>query len=257
MYQLKSKNILITAGPTWVSIDKVRVISNIFKGTLGLLIAKEAVKRGGKVTLLLGPGREFFLKKNSKNLKVLPFKFFDELFRLMKKEISSHKYDIIIHSAAVADFAPTNYYKGKISSRQSKIVIHLKPTIKIVDQIKKWDPKIFLVKFKLEVDLNKKELIERAYKSMLDSQADLMVANDLKDMKGEKQKTFIIDPEKNILVCQTKKEIAKKLLEVINKNLKMKANKKLISFLKPTYFCDCNCLSIKKLALKNYKTSFF
>jgi len=219
MKTLKNKKILITAGSVWVPIDKVRVITNIFKGTLGFLIAKEALKRRAKVTLLLGPGGVIIPKQLSRKMKVKQFRFFDELYKLMKKEISSKKYDIVIHSAAVADYAPTHYYKGKISSRRQSLLIHLKPTVKIVDQIKKWGPKVYLVKFKLEVDINKKELIEGAYKSMLDSNADLMVANDLKDMKNEGHEAFIINSERKIIVCKTKKEIAKKLLNIITNEL--------------------------------------
>ena len=63
MSQLKNKKILITAGPTWIPIDKVRVITNIFKGRLGIIIAKEAIKRKAKVTLLLGPGLISFSQK--------------------------------------------------------------------------------------------------------------------------------------------------------------------------------------------------
>jgi len=212
---LKNKKILVTAGPTWVSIDKVRVITNIFSGRLGLLIAKEAAKKGAKVTLLIGPGPFSFFKSKNKNLRVLHFKYFDELYNLMKREISSKKYDIVIHSAAVSDYTPTSHYKGKIKSGKENLIIKLKPTIKIVDQIKKWDKKVFLIKFKLEVNVKEKELIERAYESMLASDADLMVANDLKDMKGERQKAFIIDKEKKIILCQNKKEIAKKVLNSI------------------------------------------
>jgi len=220
MKTLKNKKILISAGPTWVPIDKVRVITNIFGGTLGLLIAKEAVKQGAKITLLMGPGPYSLFKSKNKKLKVIHFKYFEELYHLMRKEISSKKYDIVIHSAAVADYVPIKFYEGKIKSGKKNLVIKLKPTIKIVDQIKKWDPKIFLVKFKLEVNVSKKELIEKAYKSMLFSNADLMVANDLKHMKGEKQKAFIIDRKKEIIYCGEKKRgIVKNLFKIISKKL--------------------------------------
>jgi phosphopantothenoylcysteine synthetase/decarboxylase len=96
-------------------------------------------------------------------------------------------------------------------------LIKLKPTIKIIDRIKKWDKKVFLVKFKVESNLQKKDLIEGSYKSMLFSNADLIVANDLKDMKDDKHKAFILDSEKNIIICNTKLEIAKNLLDTISK----------------------------------------
>ena len=60
---LKNKNILITAGPTWVPIDRVRVISNIATGKTGILLAKSANKLGAKVTLVLGPVGEVGLEK--------------------------------------------------------------------------------------------------------------------------------------------------------------------------------------------------
>jgi len=212
------KKILVTAGPVWVAIDEVRVITNIFRGNLGFLLAKEGAKRGAKVTLLWAQGGMSLPKKLPQNLKVIPFKYFDELFKLMKKEIKSKKYDIVLHSASVADFKPKKCYFGKISSKKD-LILHLEPTIKIVDYIKKWDPKIFLVKFKLEARLKKKELIERAFESMLKSKADLIVANDLKNIKEKKHLAFIIDPQKNIVSCQTKKEIVKKLFLILKKKI--------------------------------------
>ena len=74
------------------------------------------------------------------------------------------------------------------------------------------------MKFKLEVNVSEKELIDRTYKSMLVSNADLMVANDLKHMRGEKQKAFIIDPLKKVIKARDKKDISKKLLLIIAKN---------------------------------------
>lgn len=73
------------------------------------------------------------------------------------------------------------------------------------------------MKFKVEANLKKKELIKRAYKSMLISNADLMVANDLKNITDEKHKAFIIDSKKNIIQANTKEEIAKKLLNIVTK----------------------------------------
>ncbi len=227
---LKNKKILITGGPVWVPLDKIRVISNVFTGELSLLLAKEAAKKGAKTTLLLGPTPLPFQEKLPKNLKIIRFNFFDELYKLMKKEISSGQYDVVIHSAAVADFMPEKITEGKINSEKKNLSIKLKPTPKIADKIKKWDPNVFLVKFKLEVNQNKKELIKRAYNSMLTSSADLIVANDFKNIKKEAHWAFIIDPirekssnrvneRKNIISCRTKKEIAKKLLNIIIKKI--------------------------------------
>ncbi len=215
---LKDKKILITAGPVWISLDEVRVITNIFNGILGLIIALEAQRAGAETTLLLGPGRIQIPSKIPLNLKLIRFKYFDEFFDLMKKEVSLNKYDVIIHSAAVSDYEPIKVHEKKIKSGQKNLIIQLKPTLKIVDQIKKWDPSIFLVKFKLEVDSRKKELIHRAYNSMTKSEADLMVANDLKNMSGKHEAT-IIKKDGTTVECKGKKEIAQKLLYMIKESI--------------------------------------
>ncbi len=213
---LKNKKILITGGPVWVPVDKVRVMTNIFGGSLGLEIAKKAAKIGGAVVFLLGPSKIDIPQNLPKNLKIIRFKYFDDLLSLMKKNISD-RCDIVIHSAAVPDYAPKKIYNGKIKSGKKELIISFKPTIKIVDLIKKWNSSVFLVKFKLEVGLSKKELIDTAYKSMIFSKADLMVANDLKNTSG-KHEAFIIDKNKDIIECEGKNIIAQKLLHKI-KNL--------------------------------------
>lgn len=209
---ISGKNILITAGPTWVAIDKVRVLSNIASGRTGMAIASRAQKMGAKVTLLLGPGQIVPDKELKKNIRVLDFRYFDELYDLVKKEVKGKKYDIFIHSAAVSDYRPVKTSPGKIKSNRQELTIKLKPAIKIVDQIKKIDPSIFLVKFKLEIDKPDTQLINIAYKSMLHSNADLIVANTL-------QKTFIISPSKEVWKIKERKELGETLLKVISRDL--------------------------------------
>lgn len=211
--KLKGKKILITAGPTWVAIDKVRVITNIFSGSLGLVIAKKARDAGAMVVLLMGPGR-ITLPKESTNFKIIRFKYYEELLTLIKNQITPNGFDIIIHSAAVSDYKPVISKEAKIKSGKKDLIIKLKPTIKIVDLIKKIDPKIFLVKFKLEVNLTEKKLIDIAFKSMLQSKADLIVANDFKTVI-KNHKAFILDREKNIISCNSKEVIADQLIKSI------------------------------------------
>jgi len=224
--KLKGKKILVTAGPVWVPIDRIRVISNIFRGSLGLLVAKEAVKKGAKATLLLGPGNLSLLKRTPKGLKIIHFRFFNELFDLMKREISSREYDAVVHSAAVSDYLPASFYPGKIRSGKREILIRLKPTIKIINQVKKWDPDVFLVKFKLEVGKNKKELLKKGKEALEESSADLLVANDLKDIRGNRHRAFILDKKGGVIVCQTKQDIARSILLRLSQMLNSSAKRK-------------------------------
>jgi len=210
----KKGNIIVTAGPTWVPIDKVRVITNIFSGKLGYLIARKAAKKGLKVILFLGPGRVCTSKKQYKNLEIIRYKYYNELFDLLKKAVSSKKYGTLIHSAAIADYTPRPV-NAKIKSGKLNLIIKLKPTIKIVDQVKKWDPNIFLVKFKLETDISKDKLINVAYNSMLKSNADLMVANEFSKISSKYHQAYIINPEKKVETIIGKENIAKKLLDRI------------------------------------------
>ena len=83
--KVNKKKILITAGPVWVPIDKVRVMTNIFGGALGYEIAKQAAKLGFDVVLLMGPGRTCFT--NKEKFKIIKFKYFEDIYELLKKEI--------------------------------------------------------------------------------------------------------------------------------------------------------------------------
>lgn len=216
-----NKRILITAGPVWVPIDKVRVITNIFSGKLGLIIANLAHTLGADVTLLMGPGKILVPAKKLSRFKIIKFRYFDELLELVKTHVGSKRYDVIIHSAAVSDYRPIFVKRGKIKSGKKELSIRLKPTIKIVDLIKKIDPDIFLVKFKLEVGLSQQELINIAYRSMIQSNADLIVANDFQTVtRGHKNHVaFIINPQKLIKKITGKEKIADELLRLIGLRL--------------------------------------
>lgn len=219
--KIKNKRILVTAGSVWVPIDKVRVITNIFNGRLGVTIAEFAYKAGADVTLLLGSGNVSPTVSNKKRFRVIKYRYFDDLLNLMTHELTHGGYDIVIHSAAVSDYYLKNPPNGKIKSGKKSLVLTLFPTIKIVDLVKKITPDTFLVKFKLEVGVNKNELIKIAHKSMLHSKADLIVANEFKTIsQGPAEHTaFVIDPNHNVWGFKGKDKIGAGLLQVIDSKL--------------------------------------
>lgn len=217
MQNLKGKRILVTAGSTWVPIDKVRVITSVFGGNLGIKIAETFAKAGSHVDLVIGPGRVVLPKINSR-VKVLPFKYYRELLKFVKENLVSNKYDVMVHSAAVADYEPIEVPNDKIKSGKRELIIKFKPTIKIVDLVKELSPEIFLVKFKLEVGLVKEKLIKMAYKSMKESRADLMVANEFSET-GPNHRAYIIDEVKNFKECVGKEMIAERLVALIKEKL--------------------------------------
>jgi phosphopantothenoylcysteine decarboxylase/phosphopantothenate--cysteine ligase len=192
---LKNKKILMTAGPTVEYIDPLRVITNQSSGKTGVLLASELISAGSKVTLVYGPGVEK-PPKGAKVIKVLTSK---EMYETVKKQMKK-KFDVMIMAAAVADYTPENPSKKKIKSTQNKIKISLKKVPKIIDQIKKFQKNIILVGFKAEVNLSKKDLIRVARKKLRESNADIIIANNIGSSRYKKNsnnnEVLIIDSGK-------------------------------------------------------------
>ena len=76
-----------------------------------------------------------------------------------------------------------------------------------------------MIGFKLEVGLSKDELMERAYASMIEGGADLVVANDQNEIVGDKHRAYLINSHKEVESgCETKQDIASNLMDLIAKN---------------------------------------
>jgi phosphopantothenoylcysteine decarboxylase/phosphopantothenate--cysteine ligase len=217
---LKNKKVLITAGPTIEYIDPIRVITNQSSGKTGVLLASELISSGAKVTLIYGPG----IEKPPKGAKIIKIFTSKEMFDAVKKEMSKN-FDIVIMAAAVSDYTPVNHSKNKLKSNMNQIEITLKKTPKIIDQIKKIQKNVFLVGFKAETDISKKELIKVAKIKMNESAADMIVANDVGSVRYKKNpennRILIIDSHQVISYGWTKKEkIVKFIRKEIEKRLK-------------------------------------
>jgi phosphopantothenoylcysteine synthetase/decarboxylase len=173
--------ILITGGNTAIPIDKVRVISNIFKGKTASGIAAHAVTLGHDVTLIGNPGMEVPLFINN----FISYKTYNELASLMEEQIRNNKFDAIVHSAAVSDYSVSRVLdeslqpldnNKKVGSNHDKLYLELVPTKKLIDQIRsQWGFTGVLVKFKLQVGISDKELLKIAMASRKD--ANIIVAN--------------------------------------------------------------------------------
>ena len=126
---LKGKKILVTAGATIEDIDPVRVITNKSSGRMGVYIAEEAFLRGADVALIRG-SNSIEPKMPFKDIKI---KSANELFNAIKNNIRDK--DIMVHAAAVSDFAVDNKKTEKIKSGQ-KMHLELSPTTKILENIR-------------------------------------------------------------------------------------------------------------------------
>jgi phosphopantothenoylcysteine decarboxylase/phosphopantothenate--cysteine ligase len=217
--------VLITAGPTVEHIDPIRVVTNRSSGKMGVAVAEEALSRGAEVTLIYGLGRA----PPPQGVKVTQVETTEEMYEAVVSELEPTKYDVMVAVAAPADWAVQKPYSHKVSTRKTDILeLKLKPTKKIIDQVKNYSPETFLVAFRAEYKLPKKKLIESAHKKLLEAEADLIVVNDVaKQNRGfatDTNEVYIVDEDKRAIhvPLTTKRQVAKKIWDVINNKLKPK-----------------------------------
>lgn len=206
---LKGKKILINAGPTLGKIDNVRAITNIFRGRTGIKIAEEGYLRGADVKLIYGSGG----LKVPDYIDTTKIKYFEEMYEEVMKEIENH--EIGIFSAAISDYIPEKAVDGKIPSGELE-EIKLKQTQKIIKEVRDKSD-MYMVTFKLESDISVDELQDIGRKR-LDEGYDVVVANRLEDMSKDSHKSYIMKRDGSITETETKKELSKKLLDLIGED---------------------------------------
>ena len=169
---LYGKKILITAGPTREAIDPVRFISNHSTGKMGYALAKQAMLRGADVTLVTGPTAltpppfvDVVSVESAKDM-------FEEVITLAASQ------DIIIKSAAVADYKPSSVATEKIKKKEDTSVMELVRTQDILSHLgtNKKEGQV-LCGFSMETE----NLLENSRKKLEKKHADMIVANNLKD----------------------------------------------------------------------------
>ena len=214
---LKGKKIIVTAGATSEPIDPVRIITNRSSGKMGAMIAEQAFLRGAEVVLIRGQNSAG-CRYPIDEVRITTVK---DLHGALRKHINSA--DVVVHSAAVSDFT-ANPSNEKIRSGQP-LHLELLPTTKILERIKEWNSKVFLVGFKAEFNVSRKELARRAFSLLRSADADLMVANDIgKEGRGfdvDTNEILIIDRKKTAVrvPLMDKRAIADRILDAVVKRL--------------------------------------
>ncbi|GAB4294196.1 MAG: bifunctional phosphopantothenoylcysteine decarboxylase/phosphopantothenate--cysteine ligase CoaBC [Ignavibacteriaceae bacterium] len=208
---LNAKKILVTAGPTYEDIDPVRFIGNRSSGKMGFAIAKAAYLRGADVTLISGPSSE----TEYPEIRRINVRSAEEMKVAVEKEIKVN--EILIMSAAVADFKPERKKTVKIKRSSSLEQIKLKPTADILAGLKK-DNKL-VAGFALETN---KEL-SAAKEKMKSKNLDLIVFNSLIEkgagFEADTNKVTILRKDGKVLRLPvlTKFQTANKILSEIIK----------------------------------------
>lgn len=171
---LKGKKVLITAGPTQEPIDPVRFISNHSTGKMGYAIADKFAKAGAKVTLVSG---QVALKSPDASINLVKVRSAKEMYEATKTHFDEA--DIIILSAAVADYTPAVVAEKKIKKKEDTFTIELTKTTdiaKTLGVLKR--PEQLVVGFALETDNE----VENAIGKIKSKNFDMIVLNSLQNL---------------------------------------------------------------------------
>ena len=254
------KNIIITAGPTNEKIDAVMKITNMSTGALGAVIADTFLENKGDEIgeiFYISPKMSHKPRTESEKLHFVTVDSTNDLLKALEEIFANNKIDIIIHSAAVGDYAGKYVIRAedlvneifdmiqsadnkslltrealmsilenpravcndetKISSYEPHLMTMLTLTPKVIGQIKKMAPNVTLVGFKLLEGVSKEELFDVANKLREKNHADYIVANDLAKIGKGKHWAMILGSHGIETECTTKKEIAEALLKLLMK----------------------------------------
>ena len=206
---LSGKTVLVTAGPTREAVDPVRFISNHSTGKMGYAIARCASLRGARVILVSGP----VSIEPPLFAELVPVVSAEDMYNAVMKY--KDEADIIIKSAAVADYTPVTASSEKIKKQDGDMRIELRRTKDILKELgQSRRENQFICGFAMETE----NLIENAVKKLESKNVDMIVANSLKTEGAgfgtdTNVVTLITKDGKTELPLMSKDEVAMKILD--------------------------------------------
>ena len=208
---LSDKTVLVTAGPTREAIDPVRFISNHSTGKMGYAIARCASLRGARVILVSGP----VSLEPPLFAELVPVVSAEDMHNAVMKY--KDEADIIIKSAAVADYTPVAASSEKIKKQDGDMRIELRRTKDILKELgQSRRENQFICGFAMETE----NLIENAVKKLESKNVDMIVANSLKTEGAgfgtdTNVVTLIKKDGKTELPLMSKTDVAMKILDEV------------------------------------------
>ncbi len=206
--ELAGKTVLITAGPTRERIDPVRFLTNHSTGKMGYALADEAVKMGARVILVSGP---VHLDPPS-GAELIRVESAEDMYRAALEHFGQA--DVMIGTAAVADYRPKYVYEEKMKKKAGDETIELERTQDILFELGKRKTSQVIVGFAAETN----NIEEHAKGKLARKSADMIVANDVKqEGAGFGTDTNIVtifkkDGTNVKLPLMTKSEVARNIL---------------------------------------------
>ena len=209
---LKNKQAMVTAGPTYEPIDPVRFIGNHSSGKMGIAIAEELADRGAEVKLILGPTTE---RPNHPRITCILVKTAQEMYEAANANFENA--NITVLAAAVADYRPKEVSNQKIKKKEGDLSIDLERTIDIAASLGKIKRKDQIIAgFALETQNE----LENAKRKLEKKNFDFIVLNSLND-KGAgfahdtNKITLVFSNKTQIFELKTKKEVAQDIVNTI------------------------------------------
>jgi len=177
---------IVTAGPTYESLDNVRRLTNFSTGKLGTELANSLVERGHQVALLIAERATYAGERRAQRVEAFTT---SESLREKLLFLAEQNIDAVFHVAAVSDFkfgkvwlrSPSGELSevksGKISSRQGTMLAELVPTPKVIAELRDWYPRARLVGWKYEVEGDRAGVLRAAEEQLARCCTDACVAN--------------------------------------------------------------------------------
>ncbi len=239
--------VIITSGPMEMKIDNVRKIENTSTGALGVEFANRFADLGIDVCYI--HTKKALIPTNEK-IKYHQISDQNELLEILKSELPDS--DFCIHAMAVSDF---NYrgiinveklklqlveanntlltfdlidniinnareYPEKLNSKNNNL-LYLEQGIKVIDEIKKINPLIKLISFKLLANESEEQLIKIAQQQLQRTKSEYVVGNLMENVGADSHQAIIVNQEKVIARVNNKQQIVK---EIISNLIKEKNN---------------------------------
>ena len=237
-------SIVITAGGTSERIDNVRKITNSSTGKLGTVIATRMIEnKGDKIDKIYYVCSKSSLRPINEKVEVIEIVDTNDLKDTVNKLLTEQHIDCFVHSMAVADYTvdfvttaedlarsvdnssgttlsaicnpDLKLVDDKISSYYDNLIIKLKRTPKIISMIKDISPSTKLVGFKLLDTVSEEQLITVGLALKEKNKCDLVVANDLNNIRLGNHKAVIIRGKGDYIVAAGKEDIADKIIKEI------------------------------------------
>ncbi|MFD2044049.1 bifunctional phosphopantothenoylcysteine decarboxylase/phosphopantothenate--cysteine ligase CoaBC [Ornithinibacillus salinisoli] len=214
---LAGKKILISAGPTRERIDPVRFFTNRSSGKMGYSLAEVAANMGADVTLVSGP---VALETHNRRINRINITSAEEMYHVMKEQFVHH--DIIIKSAAVADYRPKITYDEKMKKQTGELHIEMERTKDILQALGEMKTDQFLVGFAAETTTP----LEYGVKKLQKKNLDAIVINNVNmvgaGFEGDTNVATYVNKQlqQEEIQLASKHDVAQKILTFIARDMK-------------------------------------